>query len=336
MSKAAELAALIGSQSSLSNRNLIINGAMQVAQRGASATSLNAYGSVDRFKINSTGLDNAAVTNSQDSTSPDGFANSLKINVTTAETALEANEFLRITQWIEAQNLTHLQYGTSGAKSVTLSFYVRSSLTGTYGVGIYSEDGARNITSTYTINSADTWEYKTITFGGDTGGTINNDNGHGFQTDFFLATGSNWGTTDSTSWGAYANGRLAYGHTANLLASTHNWYITGVQLEVGEQATPFEHRSYGEELALCQRYFEKRSLRLFTVHRTDGEGSGIGYDNLYFHVPKRATPTATADSGTVNVLHTDFVRMGGTASLSDNKSSRFGNSDDYVNADAEL
>lgn len=279
------------------NPSLIINGDMTVAQRGTSATNLNAYGSVDRFKINSTGLDNAAVTNSQSTTAPDGFEKSLKLDVTTAETTLEANEFLRVTQWIEARNLTHLAYGTSAAKSVTVSFWVRSSLTGTYALGIYTEDSLKNITSTYTINTADTWEHKSITFAGDTGGTINDDNGHGFQVDWFLATGSNWGTTDSTSWGTYANGRLAYGHTANVLASTHDWYITGVKLEVGSTATPFKYETYAENLNKCQRYY---------VKKTPGNNSIIGigmaygttsaYTDLYFPVEMRTTPSGTFSS----------------------------------------
>jgi len=257
MSKAAELAALIGSQTALSNRNLVINGAMQVAQRGTSSTTLTTYATVDRFLNALSGTtDQLAGTQAQSTTAPDGFSNSYKIDCTTAETSVDSGEFWRVRHYIEAQNLQHLNYGTSAAKSVTLSFYVKSNVTGTYACNIYQPDGVRQITKTYTISSADTWEYKTITFPGDTSGTINNDNGSGLEISWFLMAASNLTGTDSTSWGAYADGGLANGHAVNMASSTSNeWLITGVQLEVGEQATPFEHRSFADELLRCQRYF---------------------------------------------------------------------------------
>jgi len=283
MSKAAELAALIGSQSALSNRNLIINGAMQVAQRGTSSNNINSFASVDRFNSSKANDDELAGTQAQSTTAPDGFSNSYKIDCTTAESAVAADEYWRVRHHIEAQNLQQLKYGTSGAQSVTLSFYVRSNVTGTYSCALYQEDGdsgsGRIIGSTYTISSADTWEYKTITFAGDTGGTINNDNGEGLTILWALMAGSNYTATDNTSWGTYAAGKLSYGHAVNMGSSTSNeWYITGVQLEVGEQATPFEHRSFGDEFQRCQRYYQNlfpvtASARvLFPVgHYADGD-----------------------------------------------------------------
>ena len=238
-------------------RNMVINGAMQVAQRGTSSTTLTTYATVDRFLSALSGTtDQLAGTQAQSTTAPDGFSNSYKIDCTTAETTIDADEFWRVRHYIEAQNLQHLKYGTSAAQSVTLSFYVRSNVTGTYACNIYQPDGVRQITKTYAISAADTWEYKTITFPGDTSGTINNDNGSGLEISWFLMAGSTWTGTDSTSWGAYANGGLANGHAVNMASSTSNeWYITGVQLEVGTNASDFEHRSFGEELSLCQRYF---------------------------------------------------------------------------------
>ena len=238
----------------LSNRNLIINGAMQVAQRGTSSTSAGYL--LDRFQFNQS-FGEFAFTVSQDSSGPDGFSNCFEIDVTTAETAVGSNETAYIRHKIEAQNLQHLSYGTSAAQQVTLSFWVRSSVTGTYACSLDVRDGDRNIGSTYTINSANTWEYKTITFAGDASGTINDDNGEGMRVYWVLGAGTDFTTTDNTSWDTYTNARLAYGHAANNFVTTvnSNFRITGIQLEVGSVATPFEHRSYGDELARCQRYF---------------------------------------------------------------------------------
>jgi hypothetical protein len=169
-------------------RNLIINGAMQVAQRGTSSTASGGH-SVDRYRVDFLNFDQLGVTQSQSTTVPtgEGFSNSLKVAVTTQETTLDANELFIIRQTIEAQNLQRLAYGTSSAKSLTLSFWVRSSLAGKYSVMLYSEDGNRSNTTSFTISSADTWEFVTITIDGDTAGTINNDNGKGLQVTWVLA-----------------------------------------------------------------------------------------------------------------------------------------------------
>ena len=235
-------------------RNLIINGAMQVAQRGTSTTGGGFL--VDRFELNINNTDNIAITQSQDSSGPSGFANSWKILATTAESAVAANERVRFRQNIEGQNLQQFAFGTSAAKSMTLSFYVKSNKTGTYAVNLEQDDASRVIGSTYTINSADTWEFKTVTVGGDTSGTINDDNGAGLIVSWYLLAGSNYTATDNTSYSASADGKQAYGHSTTWGQATNdNFFITGIQLEVGEQATPFEHRSYGDELARCQRYY---------------------------------------------------------------------------------
>ena len=235
-------------------RNLIINGTMQVAQRGTSTTGGGFL--VDRFELNINNTDNIAITQSQDSSGPSGFANSWKILATTAESAVAANERVRFRQNIEGQNLQQFAFGTSAAKSMTLSFYVKSNKTGTYAVNLEQDDASRVIGSTYTINSADTWEFKTVTVGGDTSGTINDDNGAGLIVSWYLLAGSNYTATDNTSYSASADGKQAYGHSTTWGQATNdNFFITGIQLEVGEQATPFEHRSYGDELARCQRYY---------------------------------------------------------------------------------
>jgi len=300
MSKAAELAALIGSQSSLSNKNLIINGAMQVAQRGTSATSLgngnSGYHTVDRFRFAEGGTPTYAFTMSQSTTAPTGFSNSLKLDCTTADTSLASTDALLVEHFIEAQNLQHLKYGTTSAESVTLSFWVRSNLTGTYAVWFYQEDDNRAASKTYTISAADTWEHKTITLSGDQTGVIDNNNGQGFRIAWYLASGTSYTSgTANTDWQTLDNTNRAAGLNVNLASSTSNeWYLTGVQLEIGEQATPFEHRFYSDELRRCERYY----YQVNTV-----SGGNIAYFHnyndstkmvsVYHPVTMRTIPTAT-------------------------------------------
>ena len=262
MSNARKLADNLPSEGQLGNRNLIINGAMQVSQRGDSTgISTQGYYGPDRFNLGVNGRDQWVVTVSTTSDAPDGFTNSYKLQTTTAETSITDTEYVFVRQIVEAQNLQHLNYGTSSAKQLTASFWVKSSIAATFGVFMYQYDGGRTIGSTYTINSANTWEYKTVTFAGDTGGTINDDNGNGQYLAFTLAAGSDLTTTDNTSWGAYTAGKLGYGHStgANAVMTTTNatWQVTGVQLEVGPQSTPFEHELYGDTFANAKGIMQK-------------------------------------------------------------------------------
>ena len=259
MSKAAELAALIGSQTALSNRNLIINGAMQVAQRGTSTASISSgdtYPSVDRFmlRVSSAGT----WTNSQSTDAPAGFSSSLKMDCTTADASLAADDNVQIQYRFEGQDLQQLNFGSASAKSLTLSFWVKATKTGTNIVVLYQDDGNDFIAKSYTVDSADTWEYKTITFSGNTLASITNDNTRGLIVQFFLAAGSNFQSgTLATSWAGYVQGNEAVGQVNHADSTSNNFYLTGIQLEVGETATPFEHRSYGDELARCQRYLQQ-------------------------------------------------------------------------------
>ena len=237
-------------------RNLVINGAMQVAQRGTSFTSAGTQYTLDRFKTEQGGIDNALINVTQDSDAPSGFAKSLKVTVATAETTVADNEYMGLVHLIEAQDLQQLDYNTAAAKSVTLSFWVKASVTGVYAVANYTADGSRIIGATYTINSANTWEYKTVTYAGDTAGQLDDNNGAGFYLYWYFAAGPDRKSSSNTSWGAYTGTKLAYGQEVQLIETVNaTWQITGVQLELGKVATPFEHRSYGEELAACQRYF---------------------------------------------------------------------------------
>ena len=281
------------------NRNLIINGSQIVNQRGtqtvnASATAV--YGP-DRFRINAGGgIDNFVGTIAQDSDVPagSGFSNSLKITTTTAESAIAAGEYIYLHQTIEAQNVQQLAYGTSSAKKVTLSFWVKSTITGTFALGLYKPDSTAQIhVKTYTISSASTWEYKTITFEANalSGGAIANDNGAGIEVTWHLAVGSTYkGTDTSSSWANYSNAAWGNGQGTDAVITTANatYQITGVQLEVGDTATPFEHRSIGQELALCQRYFQKSVQNGSTSYpSSDGYARGM----YLFPVRMRNDPT---------------------------------------------
>jgi len=285
------------------NRNLIINGAMQVAQRGTSSTgsATTAKYQVDRFFVFADATDQASFTHAQVSDAPTGFSKSFKLSVDTAETTLDANEALQFVQRIEAQNLQQLDNGLSTAKSVTLSFYVKSYQTGTFNVNLYKSDNTvRHISATYTVNQSATWEKKTITFAGDTsGGGIDDDNGNGLDIYWHLAAGSNFTSADSTSWGNYSAAGFAYGQAVNLMSSTNNyWQITGVQLEVGSVATDFEHRSFSHELALCQRYY-------FNIKGNNDDFAGcsgyavwhdVQWFSVLYPVPMRSQPTYTGTS----------------------------------------
>tara|TARA_R100001086_G_scaffold204057_2_gene119999 strand:- start:168 stop:1280 length:1113 start_codon:yes stop_codon:yes gene_type:complete len=260
MSKAAELAkmgeVLTNSQIG-GRRNIVINGAMQVSQRSTSVSSITAtgYHALDRFKLLYT--DAGTWTMSQSSTTPNGFANSLKLDCTSAKSSLASDSRLFLMTSIEGQDVQQFKKGTSDAETYTLSFHVRSNKTGTYQVNIEDNDNVRIVGSTYTISSADTWEKKEITFVADTTGAFADDNGDSLAIMWALVAGTdNSSGAVPTAWEAKSNTDRGAGLNINLADSTSNeWYITGVQLEVGSTATPFEHRSFGEELALCQRYF---------------------------------------------------------------------------------
>ena len=218
--------------SPLSHRNLIINGAMQVSQRGTSFTGLtngNEGYTLDQFRWDESGSPSAVCTVAQDSNAPDDFSKSLKVTVTTADTAMAASDHIAVEQRIEAQNLQLLNYGSSSAKSITLSFYVKSNKTGTYGIWFYQDDTSRSASYNYAISSAGTWERKSITIAGDTGGNgINNDNGDGLRIIFGLASGSNF-TSGSSSWGVDSNATNRFkGHNVNVMDSTSNYWQIGL------------------------------------------------------------------------------------------------------------
>ena len=305
MSKAVELAALIGSQSAQSNRNLVINGAALVSQRGDS-TGIHdtGYYAVDRFQIVYSGEDELRNSITQASDGPDGFSNSLKIETTTAESAVASDERVYVITRLEGQDLQQLGYGTSAAKSITVSFYVKSSVTGTYSFIIYQEDGNDTIGGTYTINSANTWERKTLTFAGNTAAAIADDNTAGLIFYWCLMAGSDYTSASNTSWGEWSTAKFFFGHAQNGVGTTTNatWQLTGVQIELGEQATPFEHRSFADELHRCQRYYAERENATGGTIYYGNTLQAYGTSSIYgviadYPVTMRATPTVS-QSGT--------------------------------------
>ena len=305
---------------SAGRKNKIINGAMMIDQRNAGSSNTNSNGfHVDRFRTQVAGMDQLVQTYQQVSDGPDGFPKSLKITTTTAETALASTgEYLALYQKIEGQNLQDLAYGTISAKPVTVSFYVKSSITGTFGYTVYRDESTdRAINKTYTIDNANTWERKIITLEGDTHEAIGNGNAANWWNVWHLGSAPGYMSAPTSVWADYTSSNWAGFHKQNGVITTQNatWYITGVQIEVGENATEFEHRSFGEELALCQRY-----CVVYGANEARHLGCASAYNatnvNLSLHlpVPMRAKPTptkVTGDGG--NVIQ---VYMGTTGYLS--------------------
>jgi len=285
-----------------------------VAQRGTSSTD-SSYKTVDRFFYSSSNLDDHALTQTQQTvTDLAGFSNSFRITTTTAESAIAADELVYVAQKIEAQNLQQLAYGTSSAKQVTLSFYVKSSVTGTFSANLYQVDDNRIVNSEYTISSANTWERKEITYAADQTGVIDNNNGTGFYVTWNLALGSNYKGNAATAWEAYNTDNWAGSGTyTDAVITTLNatWEITGVQLELGDTATPFEHRPFNDVWEECQRYCTVYNVGGGNVHSNNhignyapcpGSGGHIDVTNRcewFLSYPvKRSQPTITVTDPT--------------------------------------
>tara|TARA_Y100001963_G_scaffold158403_1_gene257888 strand:+ start:1399 stop:2571 length:1173 start_codon:yes stop_codon:yes gene_type:complete len=311
----------------LSHRNLIINGGMQVWQRATSAVTAAGYDTVDRWQFaESTG---GTYTSEKDTLSvadqgTTGQRTSLKLAVTGTDTSLGASEYAYFFQRLEAQDLQHLQYGSSNAKTLTLSFWVKSNLTGTYCVYLRKLDNtAYFVIKEYTISAANTWEKKTITITPTEGstslitasaGAINNDNGIGLELGFSLAFGANYQTTKDT-WQTAED--YTTSSAVNWMGASNNFYLTGVQLELGNVATPFEHRSYADELLRCSRYYHKFHSG---ADASGGAGNNDLYQNyltivwysssnargLYHHpVPMRVNPSFSANGNFQTITGTD-------------------------------
>ena len=357
MSKAAELAALIGSQSALSNKNMLINGSMQVAQRGTSSTGLGAaagYFTVDRWSMGLNGTTAGRFTMSQSTDAPAGFSKSMKLDVTTADTSIAAGEAVGFLQRIEGQDIQRLSKGTSDAKTAVFSFYAKG--TAKTFIVEFQDDNSRRFSRTFTTTTS--WQRFEIGVPADTTGEIDDDNTAGLTIIFWFHAGSDFTSgTLQTTWGGTTSANRMVG-CESLFSSTDNeLLITGAQLEIGDVATSFEHRSYGEELAACQRYYyESQPTTSYGMQGIgavfDGDSSDIVVD---FPTTMRTKPTFTfsnlaifvgtsgqavtsaADAG--STTNTSFIRttyssaftVGQAAVLINNN-----NVDGYARFDAEL
>ena len=266
-------------------RNRIINGDMRIDQRNAGASiSVTSTGfPVDRFYINANSF--GVISGQRSTVVPTGFTNSALMTVTTARSSIAASDVYGIRQTIEGFNTADFGWGAAAAQTVTLSFWVRSSIAGTYTVSIFNAAFNRSYVATYTINSANTFEYKTVTVAGDITGTWATDNTASVNVFWDLGSGSDYQAT-ANSWVASGSIRTS-GSTNWISTSGATFYLTGVQLEVGSAATPFERRQYGQELALCQRYYQVGfAAGRLSIAATEGWP-------IQYKVTMRATPTIT-------------------------------------------
>jgi len=264
MTKAAELAKMgevITNSQIGGRRNIVINGAMQVAQRATQVTGLGAadgYHTLDRWNMEIGDTSAGRFTMDQIADGPSGFANSLKLTTTTADTSIAAGEFLKLEQRFEGKDLQQLKKGTSDAEKVTVSFYVKGNAAATYTCELEDVDNTRSINQAFSVTTD--WTRVILTFAADTSDPLGNDVNNSLQLNIWLHGGATYsgGTFVSNAWkDIVENTRMAESHTSIFDSEARTFFITGVQMEVGSQATPFEHRSFGEELTLCQRYFQK-------------------------------------------------------------------------------
>ena len=312
-------ASVVGDQV-LGRKRLNINGGMDVAQRGTQTGLTSAYGGPDRYKISTSSLGFYSLAQSTDT--PDGFANSLLLSCTTADASPSANDYAVLSYSFEGYDLQTLKFGTSDAEQVTVSFWVKTNKTGTYNLELYAPDNssAPSANKQYTVSSANTWEKKIITFPCGSSATVPDDTTAGIILQFWLAGGSSFTGGSASDGNFHATTANRAAGNVNFADSTSNViYITGVQVEVGDTATPFEYRSYGEELTLCQRYYEKfyygASAVMIGAH---------AYGNWNTIQPKRAQPTMSisgdmtyyatnATSGTGGTAQTTALREGSCA-----------------------
>lgn len=266
------------------NRNLLYNGAMQLSQRGTSTTGITTggYYTADRWQVDIVSMGTWTQDIQNDAPTGSGFRRSLRMLCTTADAAPAATDAVTFDYKAEGQDLQRIAKGTSSARQLTLSFWVKSNVTGTYTAMLYDLDNSRFVSRSYTISASATWEKKTITFPADTTGAFDNDNAASLLVRFHLGVGSSFSSgTLQTTWGSDTAANRAVGQT-NLAAAINNyWQVTGVQLEVGDVATDFEFKSFGQELRECQRYY----------HRTYSSGT------------YGAHTTATPAQATTNLRH---------------------------------
>ena len=323
-------------------RNKIINGAMEIDQRNSgSAVTISDQYTLDRWSAYENTDGTFTVQRSTDA--PTGFVNSLLASITSADSSLSTNQqAIPCRQWLEGTIIRDLAWGTANAKPITVSFWVKSSITGTYGFTISNDAGDHVYGQTYTISTANTWEYKTATIPGPTGGTWPTTTGRGAIITWSLGAGSGVTIASNGSWITPASATAVYavvGQTNVVATNGASWYITGVQLETGSVATPFELRPYGIELQLCQRYFWAEPASSFHVSILDGGSSEYPAAWVSHPVEMRTTPTTSfigISSFYYNTGSTqaNFTPAGGTTSYGGNTRSGYSIKNSISNAPA--
>jgi len=352
MSKAAELAK---SGETLTNqpsgrKNLVTNGAMQVAQRATSATGLGANDStaktLDRWKFYSSSAGRLTMTQTADG--PSGFANCMKLDCTTADTSIAAGEYIILQHCSEGQDLQQIKKGTSDAELITVSFYVKANAVFNFGVELFDNDNTRQITKLFATTTS--WVKHSITFPADTTGAFDDDNALSLGLNFWLHAGSTFagGTLNSSSWASSTNANRAAGISSFYSSTDNEFFLTGVQMEIGSQATPFEHRSFGEELLLCQRYYQTINPHVNAIYASGYQANSERVSQVHrLGVEMRASPSCTVNgtftvsnasqpvftSFNKNVVCTHFLQNSGSAASGYYHAN---GTDDFFSMDAEL
>ena len=285
-------------------KNIVINGDMSIAQRGTSASSVasNGYHSCDRWRYAESSSAVVTISQATDVPTGQGFAKSFKVDCTTADASIGAAEYVLLQQKIEGQNLQYLKKGTSSAESLTLSFWVKSTKTGTFIAMLYDRDNTRQIAKSYTVSSSDTWEKKTITFAGDTSGTLDNDNASSLELWLWLGVGSNYSSgTLATSWETETAANQAVGQVNAVDSTSNNFLITGVQLEAGTSASDFEFLPFDINQRRCQRYYYRvnpTNISAAPIGTAIYYSSSAAFTQIPFPITMRASPTLEQVTGT--------------------------------------
>ena len=293
----ANITSINGGQ--VSNRNVIINGEFQIAQRAVSTASITSdgYHTVDRWVTNIGTAGTWTQSRSTDVPAGTSFSRSLKMDCTTADSSLAAGDRLMISQRLEGEDVQRFGKGTTNPKKFALSFWVKSPKTGTHIVELFDHDNSRHICKAYTISSANTWEQQKLVIDNETSNPFGNDNNKSLQLHFYLAAGSTYTSgTLATSWAANTNANRAVGQVNVADSTSNDFYLCGVQLEASDFCTDFEHRSFGQELALCQRYYHKltNSDNKIILFNDYNNNTNNFWASVPLPVTMRAAPTLTA------------------------------------------
>ena len=282
----------------LGRRNLVINGAMKVAQRGTSQTAISSAGyyTVDRFRVATANSAGRLTMTQETITDLPGFANAIKFACTTADTSIAAGEYLQLSQYFEGQDLQQFKKGTSSAEKVTVSFYVKGNGNATYMLELFDGDNTRHNTQQFSVTSS--WNRVSLTFDGDTTGAYDDDNALSLYLNFWLHAGSSYsgGSYTANTWAANVNNKRASGISSFFSSTSNTFFITGLQMEVGDSASDFEHRSFAEELQLCQRYYFRKNASS-DGYTTFAQGYIYNSTNGHFRMELPTTMRATPSFG---------------------------------------